>query len=130
MPIAKPGQYFVAVEDPRCSGEVERRLVEVQKQQGERNEEAGWDHGARRPGVDWKRNVARRGLWRKPHRRRRPGLRNGQEPGSRQAAPAGGLSASLAGAHRLRTAISTFSRTERWDAAALYSLWAKDRLAM
>ena len=29
MSIEKLGQYFVAVEDPRCSGKVEHRLVEV-----------------------------------------------------------------------------------------------------
>jgi len=29
MSIEKLGRYFVAVEDPRCSGEVEHRLVEV-----------------------------------------------------------------------------------------------------
>jgi len=29
MSIEKLGQYFVAVEDPRCSGKVEHRLIEV-----------------------------------------------------------------------------------------------------
>jgi hypothetical protein len=29
MSIEKLGQYLVAVEDPRCSGKVEHRLVEV-----------------------------------------------------------------------------------------------------
>jgi hypothetical protein len=29
MSIEKLGRYFVAVEDPRCSGKVEHRLVEV-----------------------------------------------------------------------------------------------------
>ena len=29
MSIEKLGLYFVAVEDPRCSGKVEHRLVEV-----------------------------------------------------------------------------------------------------
>lgn len=29
MWIEKLGQYFVAVEDPRCSGKIGRRLVEV-----------------------------------------------------------------------------------------------------
>ena len=31
MSIEKLGRYFVAVEDPRCSGKVEHRLTEVQK---------------------------------------------------------------------------------------------------
>jgi len=29
MSIERMGRYFVAVEDPRCSGKVEHRLVEV-----------------------------------------------------------------------------------------------------
>ena len=29
MSIEKLGRYFVAVEDPRCSGKVEHRLIEV-----------------------------------------------------------------------------------------------------
>ena len=29
MSIERLGQYFVAVEDPRCSGKIEHRLVEV-----------------------------------------------------------------------------------------------------
>lgn len=53
-----------------------------------------------------------------------PSLANGH------AASGAELSASVAGMRRLRTTISIFSRTERWEAPALHSLWARDRLAM